>query len=113
MIKGEGWEDLEAQGGQSMPILTIEDRDASHRIALEQAIAYVTQLRLVAQDAPHGCVLDACEKLALSDGRALLRSTLAAALESRIVEREKRGIVPPGLRTSVRRCSGSPAAKPL
>jgi hypothetical protein len=103
MIKGEGWEDLEAQGGQSMPILTIEDRDASHRIALEQAIAYVTQLRLVAQDAPHGCVLDACEKLALSDGRALLR----------IVEREKRGIVPPGLRTSVRRCSGSPAAKQL
>ena len=28
-----------------MPTLTIEYRDESHRIALEQAIAYVTQLR--------------------------------------------------------------------
>jgi len=74
-----------------MPTLTIEYRDDRHRIALEQAIAYVTELHQVAQDAPHGSVLDACEKLALSDGRALLRSTLAAALESRISVSEEKG----------------------
>ncbi len=74
-----------------MPTLTIEYRDNSERLALEQAIAYVAQLRSVAQDAPDGGVLDACEKLALSDGRALLRSTLAAALEGRIGCAEQKG----------------------
>lgn len=74
-----------------MPTLTIEYRDDSERLALEQAIAYVAHLRSVAQDAPDGAVLDACEKLALADGRALLRSTLAAALEGRIVSAEQKG----------------------
>jgi hypothetical protein len=74
-----------------MPTLTIEYRDDSERLALEQAIAYVAQLRSVAQDAPDGSVLDACEKLALADGRALLRSTLAAALEGRIGSSEQKG----------------------
>jgi hypothetical protein len=60
-----------------MPTLTVEYRDESHRIALEQAIAYVTQLRQIAQDGPHGSVVEACEKLALKDGRNPLRSTLA------------------------------------
>jgi hypothetical protein len=74
-----------------MPTLTIEYRDAAERLALEQAIAYVTQLRSVAQDAPDGSVLDACEKLALADGRALLRSTLAAALDGRVGAAEQKG----------------------
>ena len=55
-----------------MPTLTIEYRDESHRIALEQAIAYVTQLRQFAQDAPHGSVLEAFEKLDLKHSRNLL-----------------------------------------
>lgn len=74
-----------------MPTLTIEYRDASERLALELAIAYVTHLRSVAQDAPDGSVLDACEQLALADGRSLLRSTLAAALEGRIGSAEQKG----------------------
>ena len=74
-----------------MPALTIEYRDQAERLALEQAIAYVAQLRQVAQDAPDGSVLAACEKLALCDGRALLRSTLAAALEGRIDAAEQKG----------------------
>ena len=74
-----------------MPTLTIEYRDESHRIALEQAIAYVAELRQAALDAPHGSVLEACEAMALTDGRALLRSTLAAALESRIDLSEEKG----------------------
>jgi hypothetical protein len=74
-----------------MPTLTVEYRDESERLALEQAIAYVAQLHQLAQDAPDGSVLDACEKLALADGRALLRSTLAAALEGRVASAEQKG----------------------
>jgi hypothetical protein len=74
-----------------MPTLTIEYRDASERLALEQAIAYVAHMRALAQDAPDGTVLDACEKLALGEGRALLRTTLAAALDARIDAAEQKG----------------------
>ena len=74
-----------------MPALIIEYRDQAERLALEQAIAYVGQLRQVAQDAPEGSVLAACEKLALRDGRALLCSTLAAALEGRLHDGEQKG----------------------
>jgi hypothetical protein len=74
-----------------MPTLTIEYRDEAERLALEQAIAYVAQLRSVARDAPDGSVLDACEKLALADGRLLLRTTLAAALGGRIAAAEQKG----------------------
>ena len=74
-----------------MPSLTIEYRDNDERLALEQAIAYVNDLRQLAVDAPVGTVLDSCENLALDKGRALLRSTLAAALHSRIALDEQKG----------------------
>jgi len=74
-----------------MPTLTIEYRDQAERLALEQAIAYVTQLHQLALAAPDGRVLAACEQRALTDGRALLRATLAAALQSRIAAAEQKG----------------------
>lgn len=74
-----------------MPTLTIEYHDENERVALEQAIAYLGQLRQVAMDAPGGTVLEACEALALDQGRALLRSTLAAALHGRIAGAEQKG----------------------
>jgi hypothetical protein len=74
-----------------MPTLTIEYRDAAERLALEQALTYITHLRQLALDAPDGTVLATCEQLALSEGRALLRSTLAAALEGRIALTEQKG----------------------
>jgi hypothetical protein len=73
-----------------MPVLTIEYRDDAERLALEQAIAFVSQIRHVAKTAPHGTVLDACEKVALSDGRTLLRSTLANAVQTRIADAEQK-----------------------
>ena len=66
-----------------MPTLTIEYTTDAERLALEQAIAFVAQLRQVAATAPDGTVLAACEQLALSDGRRLLRDTLAAAVQAR------------------------------
>jgi hypothetical protein len=74
-----------------MPTLTIEYRDDAERLAIEQALAYLAQLRRVAGTAPDGTVLAACEQVALADGRALLRSTLAAALEGRIAADEQKG----------------------
>jgi hypothetical protein len=77
--------------GLPMPTLTIEYRDENERLAIEQAIAYISDLRQLALDAPAGTVLDACEGLALDQGRALLRSTLAAALHGRIAVAEQKG----------------------
>jgi hypothetical protein len=77
-----------------MPTLTIEYRDDDERLALEQVIAYVRDLRQLALDAPAGTVLDACEGLALDRGRALLRSTLAAALHGRVAAAERKGGTP-------------------
>jgi len=82
-----------------MPTLSIEYRDENERLALEQAIAYLTDLRTVAHDAPDGTVLEACERLALDRGRSLLRSTLATVLQSRLEAAEQKG----GRRASVRR----------
>jgi hypothetical protein len=90
-----------------MPTLTIAYRDDAERLALEQAIAYVAQLRQVAQDAPDGSVLAACEQLALAQGRALLRSTLAAALEGRIAAGEQKGGPPAAV---LRRTPDAPRA---
>lgn len=74
-----------------MPGLWIEYADDSERLALEQAVAYVRQLRQLADTAPDGTVLAACEQRALADGRALLRATLAAALHSRVAAAEQKG----------------------
>lgn len=74
-----------------MPTLTIEYQDEAERLALEQAIAFCTQLRQVAQSAPAGTVLAACEQVAVQDGRALLRQTLAAAVQTRVAAAEQKG----------------------
>jgi hypothetical protein len=66
-----------------MPTLTIEYTTEAERLALEQAIAFFTQMRHVAATAPDGTVLAACEHLALTDGRRLLRDTLATAVQAR------------------------------
>lgn len=66
-----------------MPTLTLEYTTDAERLVLEQVIAYARGLTRLALDAPHGTVLAACEQLALTDGRQLLRHTLAAALQAR------------------------------
>ena len=74
-----------------MPTLAIEYQDDVERLALEQVVAYFAQLRQTALTAPDGTVLAACEQVVLRDGRALLRSTLAAAVESRVAVAEQKG----------------------
>jgi hypothetical protein len=74
-----------------MPQLIIEYRDASERLALEQAIAYVTDLHRAAQIAADGTVLKVCEELALDKGREMLRATLSTALNGRVAVAEQKG----------------------
>jgi hypothetical protein len=74
-----------------MPTLTIEYRDDRERLLLEQALGYLGHLRQVAQTAPAGTVLEACEQVALTKGRELLRTTLATSLESRLATDEQKG----------------------
>lgn len=75
-----------------MPTITLEYATEAERLGLEQAIAFFTQMRLVAATAPAGSVLAACEQVALDDGRRLLRDTLASAVPSRAdgVEAQKK-----------------------
>jgi hypothetical protein len=66
-----------------MPTLTIEYRTDAERLVLEQAAAFLTQMRQIADTAPGGTVLDACERVALDAGRRLIRDALAQAVQAR------------------------------
>lgn len=78
-----------------MPTLTIEYQTEAERLLLEQAIAYVRSMQQLAATAPHGTVIDACEQLALTQGRKLLRDNLAASLQARAdnIDSQKKGPV--------------------
>lgn len=67
-----------------MPTGTFEYRDDAERVAIEQAIAFVAQMRDLALNAAPGQVLDQCEGHALDAGRDLLRSTLQQAVQTSI-----------------------------
>ena len=67
-----------------MPTLTIEYETDAERLVLEQAVAYASTLHQMALTAPHGTVLASCEHLALTEGRKLLRDTLAHAVQTRV-----------------------------
>ena len=63
---------------------TVEFATDADRLALEQAVAFVTGLRRLADTAAPGTVLDACEALAATGGRKLLRDSLAHAVQARV-----------------------------
>lgn len=68
-----------------MPTFTVQFdyTTEAERIALEQTIAYLTQLQHTGRDAAPGTVLDACEQITLADGRDALKANLEAALQTR------------------------------
>ena len=66
-----------------MPTLTIEYQTDAERLILEQALAFLTQMRDVGATAPDGTVVAACERVALDSGRRLVRDTLATAVQER------------------------------
>lgn len=74
--------------------ITLEYADEAERFALEQAVAFVAQMRRVAGESPDGTVLAACEQVALHQGHALLRDALAAAVRGRVAAAEQKGGLP-------------------
>jgi hypothetical protein len=78
-----------------MPVMTIEYRDESERLVLEQAVAFFSQMRQLAQTAPAGTVLAACEEWAVEQGPAVLCKSFAAAVQSRVDAADQKGGSPP------------------
>jgi hypothetical protein len=75
-----------------MPTGMFEYRDEGERRAIERAIAFVAELRDLAQSAPHGQVLGMCETQAVERGRDLLQATLQEAVQTRVdAAEEKKG----------------------
>ncbi len=67
-----------------MPTITLAYETEAERWILDQAAAYVAELRRVGVAAPPGTVLAACEEVALASGRRLVRDRRAAALQDRV-----------------------------
>jgi hypothetical protein len=67
-----------------MPVGTFEYRDEAEKVAMEQALAFVAQMRDLAVAAPHGQVIDALEGHAVDAGRHLLRTTLERAVQAAV-----------------------------
>jgi hypothetical protein len=74
-----------------MPMGTFEYHSEKERVAIEQAIAFVSEMHSLAQASPDGQVLHACEGHALAAGRDLLRLTLQQAAQARVDAAEAKG----------------------
>lgn len=77
-----------------MPLVAFAYRSEQERLAIESAVAFVTEMHSLAQASPDGHVLQACEAHALDAGRDLLRATLQRAVQDRIDGAEKKGAAP-------------------
>jgi hypothetical protein len=73
-----------------MPTLTITYHTEAERIAYEQAVAFVAEMHRLGLHSPARDVIDTCEGLALGQGRKLLNDTLAAAVQARVDDLEKK-----------------------
>lgn len=85
-----------------MPTLTITYDTPEERRAYERAIEFVAEMHRLGLDAPEGRVIDACEAAALSKGHDLLRETLAAAVQARVGDLEKKPRPPAATRPAAR-----------
>ena len=95
-----------------MPTGTFEYRSEQERAAIERAIAFVAEMHSLAQAAPDGRALAACEGHALGAGRDLLREVLQQAAQTRIDSAEKKGAPPaPARARAVSASSGAAGAK--
>jgi hypothetical protein len=77
-----------------MPSLTVTYNSPEERCDYERAIAFVAEMRRLGLEAPDGRVIDACEAAALSQGRDFLLDTLAAAVQARVGDIEKKVSLP-------------------
>jgi hypothetical protein len=93
-----------------MPTGTFEYRTEPERVAIERAVAFVAEMHSLAQAAPDGQILHACEGHALDAGRDLLRSTLQQAVQTRVAAAEQKGGPPAPARAPARSASSAAAS---
>jgi len=74
-----------------MPILQISYATDAERLVLERLIAFGTEMCRLADQAPDGGVVAACEGLAVERGRAVLGQTVEQALRARAAAAEGKG----------------------
>jgi hypothetical protein len=74
-----------------MAFATIAVDSAFQQIVLEQALGYAREMERMLERSADGKVLDACETVSLNQGRALLRTVLAAAMQQQADQVEKKG----------------------
>lgn len=92
-----------------MPTGTFEYRSEQERVAIERAVAFVAEMHSLAQSAPDGQVLHACEGHALDAGRDLLRHTLQRAAQARVDAAEQKGAAHACARAPAPSASSGPA----
>jgi hypothetical protein len=97
-------------GDHLMPSVAFEYRSEQERVAIERAVAFVSEMHSLAQTTPDGQVLHACEAHALDAGRDLLRHTLQHAAQARIDVAEKKGGPPASARAPAPSASSGDAS---
>jgi hypothetical protein len=68
-----------------------EELTAEERLIAEQAVLNLRELNKACDAAADGTVLNVCERLALQQGRELIRQTVEASLRAQAHEVEKKG----------------------
>ena len=69
-----------------------DEMTAEERLLAEQVVLNLRTLNRVARLAPDGHVLDVVERLAMEQGRDLVRRTIEVSLQSEGAEVEKKGV---------------------
>lgn len=90
-----------------MPTGTFEYNTDEERLAIEAAIAFVSEMHRLALSAPAGSVLATCEQHALGPGRQLLTDTLAKAVQARVEYAEQKGGSPAPVAAAERSASNA------
>jgi hypothetical protein len=65
--------------------------DPAHESLLRDYAVFLAEMKQLAAAAPHGTVLDTCEKAVVHQGREHQRRVLEMAVEARVQDSEKKG----------------------
>jgi hypothetical protein len=65
--------------------------DSSCESLLRDYVAFLAEMKQLAATAPHGTVLDTCERAVVLHGREHQRRVLEMAVQSRVQDAEKKG----------------------
>lgn len=71
--------------------LNLDELSPEERLVAEQAVVNFRELQKACDAAADGTVLDVCERLAMQQGRELIRQTIETSLNRQARQVEKKG----------------------